>query len=216
MSTVVTDDFMKDLGDLSKLLLEFASVNRATYIDVNRTPESDTDHTVMLAVVACAVAATYQPNLDIGKVAQFALVHDLVEVYSGDVNTIDFDSVDLKGKELAESKALAKIKAKFGKTFPWIHETIEAYESLESPEARFIKTIDKITPALCHIHTNNEAVHDSFDDPKAFENSVNKRQAHMADTYAHDQDLALEIREILLDGIIDEKYKYHGEVRSES
>jgi hypothetical protein len=50
---------------------------------VAEQPESDTDHTVMLALIACALAPIVDARLDVGLVAQYALVHDLVEAYAG-------------------------------------------------------------------------------------------------------------------------------------
>lgn len=213
MKNKLSDTFTEDLAKLSELLMQFATINRATYLDTNGTPESDTDHTVMLSVIACAVAASYEPHLDLGKVAQFALVHDLVEAYAGDVNTIDFEKIDHAAKEADEAKALEQITEQFGETFPWIHETISAYESLKTPEARFVKTLDKAMPALTHLHTNSQAVHDSFDDPEAFEESVNKRHSHILKTYGHDQELALGIRSTLIEKIIENKYEHHGKTR---
>ena len=69
-----------DALSLAKLLLQFGRTNRITYHEDGVTPESDTDHTVMLGVMACAFAARYAPHLNNGKIAQFAFIHDLVEV----------------------------------------------------------------------------------------------------------------------------------------
>ena len=40
---------------LADLILRFGRVNRATYHPDGERPESDTDHTVMLGILACAV-----------------------------------------------------------------------------------------------------------------------------------------------------------------
>lgn len=210
MKDVISEKFLQDLTNLSKVLMQFAKINRATYLDTNDTPESDTDHTVMLAIIACAVAASYEPTLDIGKVAQFAIIHDLVEVYAGDVNTIDFENIDHEAKESAETAALQRIATEFGESFPWIHETIIAYERLDTAEARFVKTLDKAMPTLTHLHTNNQAVHDSFNDPAAFETSVHKRRKQILSTYGADQALALAIRTTLIERVIENKYSHHG------
>lgn len=207
----ITDSLMNDLQALTALLFDFAKINRATYLDDKGTPESDTDHTVMLSVIACALAATHLPELDLGKVAQFALVHDLVEVYAGDVNTIDFHSVDHDKKTASEAAALKKIKQQFGSNLPWIHQTIEDYESLESPEARFVKTLDKAMPGLCHIQSNNLLIDETFDDPETFEASVDARNKHIETTYGHDQGFALEVRKRILKEVIANKFAHHND-----
>jgi 5'-deoxynucleotidase YfbR-like HD superfamily hydrolase len=209
MSTKLPANFSSDTAELGELLMAFAKVYRATYIDYEGTHESDTDHTTMLAIMACAIASSLNLSLDIGKIAQYAVVHDLVEVYSGDVNTVNFFNIDHAEKEKNEALALAKIRKKFGKTFPWIHETIEAYESLEDAESRYIKTLDKLMPAITHIYTDGRAVDEGFDDPKAFEESVLARGKHMRETFAHDQEIILQLRDELLRPTIHNKYEKH-------
>ncbi len=216
MKQEITDEFVQNVVDLGGLMMTFGKVFRATYLDKNGTKESDTDHTTMLAVMACAIASSLQLDLDLGKVAHYALVHDLVEVYAGDVNTINFQTTDHKAKEENEAAALQRIKEQFGETFPWIHKTIEAYESLSDPEARYIKTLDKILPAITHIHTDNMAVNEGFDDPVAFETSVRARNEHMRNTFAHDQELVMQLREKLLEPTIVKKYQHHGKERTNS
>jgi putative hydrolase of HD superfamily len=74
--------------ELAQLCLRFGRVDRATTHEDGQRHETDTDHTVMLGVIACAFASSCGLDLDIGKVAQFALVHDLVEAHAGDTNTL--------------------------------------------------------------------------------------------------------------------------------
>ncbi len=210
MTTQITDDFVKATIELGGLLMKFSQIKRATYVDKSGISESDTDHTTMLAIMACAIASKIEPGLDIGKVAQYALVHDLVEVYAGDVNTINFHTIDHKAKEQNEAKALLRITREFGEVFPWIHTMIEAYEKLDDPESRFIKTLDKVMPAITHVHTDNIAVNEGFDDPVAFEGSVLARNEDMKKTFAHDQKNVMELREVILKEIVDKKYKHHG------
>lgn len=145
---------MEKLADavvrLGKLILQFGRTYRVTRYEDGVTPESDTDHTVMLGIVACAYAARTAPHLDLGKIAQFALVHDLVEVYAGDTDSLLLTAEHRTDKERREREALERIKKEFGEAFPWIAETIEAYESLATPEARFVKTMDKAMPGITH------------------------------------------------------------------
>lgn len=184
--------------------MRFARVNRATYLDVNRTPESDTDHTVMLSVIACAVAAKLCPELDLGKVAQYALVHDLVEAYTGDVSTFRYAKVNFAAKEAAEAEALEKIKNDFGDTFPWLYETIKAFESLKDPEARFVKTLDKSMPTLTILNTDNKQAEEMFDHADDLEKNEKIRSEALRSSYAHDQLIAMEMREKLANKMIQQ------------
>jgi putative hydrolase of HD superfamily len=139
------------LVDIGKLVLQFAKVNRVTLHEDGVRPESDTDHTVMLSVCACALAQKLYPDLDLGKVAQFAIIHDLVEAYAMDTDSFGLTREAREKKEEREGYALARIEEEFGHIFPWISDAIHAYEALDTKEARFVKTLDKIMPKITHI-----------------------------------------------------------------
>ncbi len=142
----------KGLVDIGELILKFAKVNRATFHEDGERSESDTDHTVMLSVCACAVAEKlYKDSLDIGLVAQFAIVHDLVEVHAGDTDSFGIDEKTKLDKDKREHASLLLIKEKFDYVYPWIGETIEKYELLDTKEARFVKTLDKAMSKITHM-----------------------------------------------------------------
>jgi 5'-deoxynucleotidase YfbR-like HD superfamily hydrolase len=175
---------------LGKLSLEFGRINRTTLHDDKVTPESDTDHTVMLGLIACALAAKYEPTLNIGKIAMYAFVHDLVEVYAGDTPTYGMGGDTSKtDKAEREAAALERIQQEFGDTLPWLHETIEEYEALATPEACFVKTIDKSLPKLTHI-LNGGA---SEPDWSGFVPHCTKQREVLATSYAKEQGTALSL-----------------------
>jgi 5'-deoxynucleotidase YfbR-like HD superfamily hydrolase len=139
------------LSEIGKLIFAFARTNRVTLHDDGVTPESDTDHTVMLSVSACALAQKLYPDsLDRGLIAQFAIVHDLVEALVGDTSTFNISPEDRRLKEEREHSAFLRIEEQFIDVYPWIPRTIEAYESQRTPEARFVKLVDKVMTKLTH------------------------------------------------------------------
>ncbi len=140
------------LVDIGKLVLQFAKVNRVTLHEDGKRPESDTDHTVMLSVAACAVGSKlYKDKLDLGIVAQFAIVHDLVEAYAMDTDSFGITDKGRKVKEEREHIAFLQIQSEFKDVYPWLPEMIEKYESLDTIEARFVKTVDKAMSKITHI-----------------------------------------------------------------
>jgi putative hydrolase of HD superfamily len=146
------------LIDIGKLTLAFAKVKRLTLRD-DGEHESDTDHTVMLSLSACALAdKLYKGKLDIGKVAQFALVHDLVEAYAGDTDTVNITDERKLDKEKREHEALERIRGEFGSIYPWIPDMIEEYEARNAPEARFVKTLDKAMTKITNTINKGEAI----------------------------------------------------------
>lgn len=137
--------------ELGRLSLQFGRVDRITLHDDGVTPESDTDHTVMLALIGCAFAARHL-SLNVGLVAQFALVHDLVEVYAGDTPTLhQLTEAQKKDKADREQAAYRRIAATFTPRLTWVARTIEAYEDQLTPEARYVKALDKLLPKITHI-----------------------------------------------------------------
>lgn len=172
---------------LASTVLDFGKVNRQTFHQDGLQPESDTDHTVMLGIIAGSLAKKLYDDLDIGLVVQFALVHDLVEVYAGDTPTLmDVGEDFFKEKTNREQKALERLKSEFGENFSWIHTMIEKYEKLDTKEARFIKTLDKILPKLTVILNNAKGINDNkLATREGAEKTFNLQRVKVKD-YAHD------------------------------
>lgn len=132
---------------LQEIILPFYQVKRDMRVPIGpRRLENDSEHSWGLALMACALAPQVDPSLDVGKVCQFAVIHDLVELYAGD--TTPFGSKqNLASKEKREHVALAKIAAKTA-AFPWIADTIAEYERRDTPEALFVWATDKYITLL--------------------------------------------------------------------
>lgn len=139
------------LTDLARLALAFGRIDRTGVYHADRTtPESDTDHTVMLGWAACAIAATWFPELDVGLVAQCALVHDAPEVYAGDTPTLRITDQGRAAKAAREAAAVERLDAEFAHRLPWFPATLRCYEDQQLPEARFVRGVDKLLPKLVH------------------------------------------------------------------
>jgi putative hydrolase of HD superfamily len=173
--------------ELSQLCLQFARVNRVTYHEDGKRFESDSDHTVMLGIVACAFAEQFEPNLDRGLIAQYALVHDFVEVYAGDTCTINATGEQFADKAEREAAALDKLRAQFSVIFPWLIATIESYDSLALPEARFIKTLDKVLPKITHALNKGAALIDHGVTFDAIDQINAAQLLKIGLSYGHDQ-----------------------------
>ena len=153
MTMSTTTDVLADaLVDLGRLALAFGRIDRtAVYHMDGVTPESDADHTVMLGWLACALAARCFPTLDVGLVAQFALVHDAPEVYAGDTPTLRIDAAGRAAKAAREHAAVTRLWTQFAGRLPWFPEAITAYEAQVLPEARFVRGLDKVLPKIVHL-----------------------------------------------------------------
>lgn len=204
----VSDTMVQAMLDLGALVFAFAKTDRITRHPDGVSLESDTDHTVMLGIAACAFASRFAPHLDIGKIAQFALVHDLVEVYAGDVVTSHstFTEADQKDKEEREAEALARIKREFDDELPWIGDTIESYEKLNTPEARFVKTVDKSMPKIANILNKGITFKAQGHDKESGEAFLSRQREKLSVSYASDQPEAMALLEALGKEMIQEIY----------
>ena len=106
--------------------------------------ETVAEHTFGNAML-CLLLAGERPELDGHKVLRLALVHDLGEAYVGDITP--HDNVDREEKIAMESAAVRKILTKLPGGERLIADWDE-YEQQQSPEARFVKEIDRLELAL--------------------------------------------------------------------
>ena len=141
-----THDSLARSIQIARISLAFGRVNRATLHEDGERPETDTDHTVMLGLLACELAPH---GLDRAKIAAFALVHDLVEVYAGDTQTLTISPDIAAAKRTREDAARQRLVAELGDG-SWLADTMAAYEQQREPEARFVRLVDKVLPKLTH------------------------------------------------------------------
>jgi 5'-deoxynucleotidase YfbR-like HD superfamily hydrolase len=193
----------RDVIDLGLLILKFSRVERAIVHEDGLRPETDSDHTVMLGVLGCAIATKLRPDLDNGRIAQFALVHDLVEVYAGDTPTFNISKEERLAKQSREALALKRITIEFGKTFPWLIETIEDYESLKLPEARFVKALDKLLPKITHVLNKGVTLKKMGFNREDIETIFEINQIKEMSSYSFDQPEIMALRKELVDLVIE-------------
>lgn len=132
---------------ITRLALAFAQVERVTRHEDGVRPETDSDHAIMLILLAAEFAP---PSLSRGRIAEFAAVHDLAEAYAGDAQTLIIDAAGRAAKDRREEEARARISADLGAD-SWIVRTLAAYEAQEEIEAQWVKIMDKVTPKLTHL-----------------------------------------------------------------
>jgi putative hydrolase of HD superfamily len=137
-------DYLLELG---KLTVRFAEIERQPrYPDGNR--ENDAEHSFHLTLSAVELAADYYPELDLGLVAQYSIVHDLPESYSGDVWTYGISDEDRDKKESAEKTATKRLLKELP---PHTAQLLKRYEKQTEPEAKFVRFVDKLLPAVINI-----------------------------------------------------------------
>lgn len=139
--------------ELSELLGEMGKVKRATHLP-NGEPESDSHHSFSLALISYHIAKNECPELDADKVMLFALCHDLLEVITGDDDTLHFTAEQHAAKQAKEQEAIKEFDDVFVK-YPQLQEALHEYDRLDTPEAATIFVLDKACTTWTWIHHND-------------------------------------------------------------
>ena len=98
-----------------------------------------------MALLAWWIADAHFPHLDRDKVIRIALVHDLGEIYTGDL--VPGDGVPVEEKHRRERESLWQVVAKLPRGEEYL-ALWEEYETASTPEARFVKQIDRLEMAF--------------------------------------------------------------------
>jgi putative hydrolase of HD superfamily len=136
---------MDRLAELQQLIADFAKVERVPHLADNDKPENDVEHSFGLAVTCWFLQPKIAPELNLGKILQYALAHDIVEVYAGD--TYSFDTAAVATKDKRERSALVQLRSEWP-DFSALMNAAEEYMDKSNEEAKFVKAVDKILPVL--------------------------------------------------------------------
>ena len=107
--------------------------------------ESVAEHTLATVLMAWMLADALFPELDRERVLMLALLHDLGEIYAGDITPAD--AVSAGEKHRRESAAVRRIVRKLPRGGRYL-ALWEEYESGATAEARLVKQVDKLEMAL--------------------------------------------------------------------
>lgn len=115
--------------------------------------ESTAEHSWRLAMFAAVLAEEF-PELDMVRVLKMCLIHDLGELYEGDVSAalqLD-DEARHKREEEAVQKLCGMLPEQQGHEFL---ELWQEYNGNTSPEASFVKALDKAETIIQHNQGTN-------------------------------------------------------------
>jgi putative hydrolase of HD superfamily len=107
-------------------------------------PESVADHSHRVALLALVLAPRADPPLDVASCVALGLVHDLAEALVGDITP--YDGVSADDKRRREEDAMRQLAGLAGDDS--LLALWRQYDAAESPEARFVKELDKLETVL--------------------------------------------------------------------
>lgn len=121
-------------------------LRRTLLLDLSRR-ENDAEHSWHIAVMAMLFSEYAAEPVDIGRVVQMCVVHDLVEVYAGD--TFAYDAAGNADKEAREKAAADQLFAMLPKEQGrMIRSLWEEFDAMESADAKYAACMDRLQPFL--------------------------------------------------------------------
>ena len=121
------------------------SVLRRTLLLDKSRRENDAEHSWHIAVMAMLFSEYATEPVDIGRVVQMCVVHDLVEIYAGD--TFAYDIEGNADKEAREKKAADKLFAMLpGEQGQMIRGMWEEFDAMETADAKYAACMDRLQP----------------------------------------------------------------------
>lgn len=127
------------IDDLSK-------IERKSYIPGTNRHENDIEHSLTVAILCWYIHNTYALDLDITKILKYALTHDFVERYAGDVSTFA-PAAERAAKVVREQESLQRLVGEFSE-FSDLTSTMQQYELKSDEESLFVWSVDKIQQLL--------------------------------------------------------------------
>jgi len=149
---------------------------RRSYLVGGERRENSAEHSWHLATMAMVLAEYGDEDIDLLRVLNMLLIHDIVEIDAGD--TFCYDDEGALDKRDREGQAADRI---FG-LLPddqesELHRLWEEYEARNTPESRFANALDRLVPLLLSYHAEGK----TWQEHGVSSGRVLARNAHIAD-----------------------------------
>lgn len=152
---------MSDIQNMYSLILE---INKLKLVFRNNTTspdrkESTAEHSWSASMIVMILMDELKKEfaeINELKAIKLALIHDVVEVYAGDVMAFDIEA--RKDKEKIEADALKKLMAIYPVFGKHLHDLWYEFEENESLEAKIAKAADAICPIFQRLQSKQSYV----------------------------------------------------------
>jgi len=138
---------LESIFKVIKLTNDFRRVRRTINVVGENRLENDSEHSYQLAILAWYLIESNGWSLDKDLAIKYCLIHDLTEVYAGDVDPHTANRQEKEAKALREAEAAKMIEERLPEC-PSISMLIQQYEKKKDPESKFVYALDKIQPIL--------------------------------------------------------------------
>jgi len=137
------DQQLKFTAEIDKMTAVF---RRTLLVDKSRR-ENDAEHSWHIAVMALLFEEYAIEKVNVSRVAEMCVVHDLVEIYAGD--TFAYDVKGNQDKEAREAMAADKLFGQLPKEQGEMIRTLwEEFDAMETSDAKYAACLDRLQPFL--------------------------------------------------------------------
>ena len=127
---------------LQQMVNDLSLIERKHYHPESKRRENDIEHSMAVTVLCWYIHDKYALGLDIAKILKYALTHDFVERYAGDVPTFA-SSTEREMKAMREHESLKMLSNEFD-DFEDMIASMQKYEAKEDDESLFVWSVDKM------------------------------------------------------------------------
>jgi putative hydrolase of HD superfamily len=140
-------DFIKEIDAVKNIIRKSKLYKSARY-------ENDAEHSWHFAVMAAVLAEYSNVRVDILKVIKMGLIHDIPEIYAGDVMIYKKSKKDEVREKKAAIRRFSKVPPDQAREFYslWLE-----FEARLTPEAKFASAIDRLEPVMLNCLNNGGA-----------------------------------------------------------
>jgi putative hydrolase of HD superfamily len=135
--------------------------------------ESSADHSWRLTLMVFVITSKLKLNIDTEKALKMALVHDLAEAITGDIDYILIaeGKISKEEKQKAEIEAIKKLRNSLGsETGEEVYNLWNEFGECSTKEAKFVNALDKME-TLTHLV---ETGYKTYDKPEFIANYADK------------------------------------------
>lgn len=130
------------LYDLQHMIDDLSLIERKSKIPGTNRHENDIEHSMTVAILCWYIHDKYNLDLNLELILKYALTHDFVERYAGDVSTFA-PQAERDAKVLREQESLKRMSTELA-DFSGLVKVMEQYESKPDQESLFVWSVDKI------------------------------------------------------------------------
>lgn len=137
------NNFYKEIYKLKNIERKGWKIRQVCEPSTKRT-ESDAEHTCSMCLLALKIINQEKLNLNTEKVLKMCLYHELCEIDTGDHTLLE----NIPSAEKYKNEFLATERISNVFQMPEILDIWQEFENKQTPEAKFVKIIDKLDAVI--------------------------------------------------------------------